>query len=83
MRDELDIDELLARAGEAPRMATRELKEYLEDVRTAVQWMDETEPDRKSRRYEAWCDCHEDLEDLAEDLADLLESRTGEETEDE
>ena len=83
MRDELDIDELLARAADAPCMAARELEEYLEDVRTAVQWMNETEPDRKSRRYEAWCDCHEDLEDLEEDLNDLLDSQTGEGTKDE
>ena len=73
MERELDIDELLAAGTKLKRMTEEEKLALLDDVREALAWLDDNEPRKRSgEAYEMWCDCHEDLEDLAEDLEDLL-----------
>ena len=73
METELDIDELLAAGAGARRLSKEERQALLTDVREALAWMDDNEPARRTgEAYETWCECHEDLEDLAEDLEDLL-----------
>lgn len=74
MDDVIDIDSLLDRAWLSRSMTREEQKAYLSDVREALAWLDENEPRKKtSEDYELWCDCHEDLEDLADELTELLE----------
>ena len=71
--EELDLDELLAAGADLRRLSQKEKKALLSDVREALDWLDDNEPARRTgEKYEIWCDCHEDLEDLAEDLEDLL-----------
>ena len=73
MDRELDIDELLATGTKLRRLSAEEKQALLDDVREALAWLDDNEPGKRSgEAYETWCDCHEDLEDLAEDLEDLL-----------
>ncbi len=73
MDEELDIDELLSAGADLRKMSAAERQSLLGEVREALAWLDDNEPKRKSGdAYETWCDCHEDLEDLAEDLEDLL-----------
>lgn len=73
MEDELDIDELLAKSRFIKSLTRPELEAYLEDVRDALSWLDENEPKKKKGEdFELWCDCHEDLEDLADELAERL-----------
>ena len=70
---ELDIDELLAAGAKLRRISSEQRRALLADVREALAWLDDNEPDGRAwEAYETWCDCHEDLEDLAEDLEDLL-----------
>ena len=72
MDRELDIDELLAAGADLQQMSLEDRRVLLEDVREALAWLDDNEPGRRSgEAYETWCDCHEDLEDLKEDLEDL------------
>ena len=73
MERELDIDELLAAGTDLQRLSAEEKRALLDDVREALAWLDDNGPGQRSgESYETWCDCHEDLEDLAEDLEDLL-----------
>ena len=73
MNDELDIDELLAAGTDLRKLSIPERQTLLNDVREALAWLDGNEPKRRSgEAYEIWCDCHEDLEDLEEDLEELL-----------
>ncbi|MBR6950379.1 MAG: hypothetical protein IKH56_01465 [Oscillospiraceae bacterium] len=73
MDDELDIDELLAAGADLRKLSADARQLLLSDVREALAWMDVNEPKKRSgEAYEMWCDCHEDLEDLAEDLEELL-----------
>ena len=73
MEEELDIDLLLDKARLIKSLTRQELEAYLADVRDALAWLDDNEPKKKkSDEFELWCDCHEDLEDLADELADRL-----------
>ena len=73
MGGELDIDELLEAGAGLRGMSAEEKQALLSDVREALAWLDDNEPrSRTGDTYETWCDCHEDLEDLAEDLEELL-----------
>lgn len=59
-------------------MNRAELKEYLQQVRERIAQLDEEEPaDMNSEAYETWGDAHEDLEDLADEIADRLEELDG------
>lgn len=59
-------------------MNRAELKEYLQQVREQIAQLDEEEPaDMNSEAYEIWGDAHEDLEDLADEIADRLEELDG------
>ena len=55
-------------------MDREELKEALERVRAMIEALDEEEPrDMNSEEYKEWGDRHEELEDLADEIMDLLE----------
>lgn len=74
MEEYIDIDALLDKAWAIKNLQRAELESYLADVKEALVWMDENEPrKKKSEEYELWCDCHEDLEDLADELTERLE----------
>lgn len=55
-----------------------ELLAQLEAVRTQIARLDEQEPaSMDSEAYDAWGDRHEELEDLADELLDLLDELGG------
>ena len=55
-------------------MSKAELTEYRETVREWIARLDEEEPeDMDSEAYEEWGDRHEELEDLADEIMELLE----------
>ena len=55
-------------------MDREELKEALKRVRAMIEALDEEEPrDMNSEEYKEWGDRHEELEDLADEIMDLLE----------
>ena len=46
-------------------------------MRERIADLDEREPaDMNSEEYEAWGDCHEELEDLADEIVERLEEMT-------
>lgn len=56
-------------------MGRQELLRCLETVRERIARLDEEEPeDMESEAYDAWGDRHEELEDLADEIADRLET---------
>ncbi len=56
-------------------MGRQELLRCLETVRERIARLDEEEPeDMESEAYDAWGDRHEELEDLADEIADRLEA---------
>ena len=56
-------------------MGRQELLRCLEAVRAQIARLDEEEPeDMESEAYDAWGDRHEELEDLADEIADRLEA---------
>ena len=56
-------------------MGHQELLRCLETVRERIARLDEEEPeDMESEAYDAWGDRHEELEDLADEIADRLEA---------
>ena len=56
-------------------MGRQELLRFLETVREQIARLDEEEPeDMESEAYDAWGDRHEELEDLADEIADRLET---------
>lgn len=56
-------------------MGRQELLRCLETVREQIARLDEEEPeDMESEAYDAWGDRHEELEDLADEIADRLEA---------
>ena len=58
------------------RMDRPALAAALEDVRARITQLDLQEPeDMESEEYELWGQRHEELEDLADDLLDLLEDQ--------
>jgi len=55
-------------------MGREELLAYRETVRARIAQLDQEEPeDMSSEAYEAWGDRHEELEDLADEIADRLD----------
>lgn len=55
-------------------MSREELKGCLDGVRADIDALDEREPeDMFSEEYESWADAHEQLEDLADEICDLLD----------
>ena len=63
---------------ELESMSREQLEEYLRQVRAQIAQLDEEEPaDMNSEAYETWGDAHEDLEDLADEIADRLEELEG------
>ena len=59
-----------------PESMSREaLLEYLRSVRDRIEALDDEEPaDMMSEAYEEWGQRHEELEDLADEIMELLES---------
>ena len=56
-------------------MEPEELRAYLEDVRCELETMDEEEPeDETSEEFVDWAERHEELEDLADEIVELLEA---------
>lgn len=56
-------------------MEPEELRAYLEDVRCELEAMDEEEPeDETSEEFVDWAERHEELEDLADEIVELLEA---------
>ena len=59
-------------------MEPEELRAYLADVREELEVMDEDEPeDETSEEFVDWAERHEELEDLADELRDLLDEMGG------
>lgn len=56
-------------------MELEELRAYLEDVRCELEAMDEEEPeDETGEEFVDWAERHEELEDLADEIVELLEA---------
>ena len=56
-------------------MEPEELRAYLEDVRCELETMDEEEPeDETGEEFVDWAERHEELEDLADEIAEQLEA---------
>lgn len=56
-------------------MSRQELQTCLEAIREQIAQLDEEEPeDMESDAYDAWGDRHEELEDMADEIADRLEA---------
>ena len=74
MADFLEFD-----GGFAPDIDTmdrEELQACLKEVRERIADLDEREPvDMNSEEYEAWGECHEELEDLADEIVERLEEK--------
>ena len=61
-------------APDTETMDREELKACLQAVRERIADLDEREPvDMNSEEYEAWGECHEELEDLADEIVERLE----------
>ena len=61
-------------APDTETMDREELKACLQEVRERIADLDEREPvDMNSEEYEAWGECHEELEDLADEIVERLE----------
>ena len=59
-------------------MDRAELLDCLNAVRAQIAQLDEQEPkDMNSEEYEVWGDRHEELEDLADEILDLLDEMGG------
>ena len=64
-------------APDIEAMDREELQACLQEVRERIADLDEREPaDMNSEEYEAWSDCHEELEDLADEIVERLEEMT-------
>ena len=61
-------------APDTETMDREELKACLQEVRERIADLDEREPvDMNSEEYEAWGECHEELENLADEIVERLE----------
>ena len=62
-------------APDPESMSREALLEYLRSVRERIEALDDEEPvDMMSEAYEEWGQRHEELEDLADEIMELLES---------
>jgi hypothetical protein len=58
-------------------MDPQALKDFLADIQAQIAALDQSEPaDMESEAFEDWAQRHEELEDLADDVMDRLESLT-------
>lgn len=77
MADVIDFSEF-AQEPDLNAMSREELLDYLETVRAQIRQLDEQEPkNMNSEAYENWGDRHEELEDLADEILDLLDELSG------
>ena len=77
MADIIDFDRF-AQEPDLDSMNREELLDYLKTVRAQISQLDEQEPkDMNSEEYETWGDRHEELEDLADEILDLLDEMGG------
>ena len=77
MADVIDFSEF-AQEPDLNAMSREELLDYLETVRAQIRQLDEQEPKTmNSEAYENWGDRHEELEDLADEILDLLDELSG------
>lgn len=59
---------------ELEELSREELEAYLKTLRDRIEALDREEPaDMNSEAYELWGDRHEELEDLADEVLDLLD----------
>lgn len=59
---------------ELEELSREELEAYLKTLRDQIEALDREEPaDMSSEAYELWGDRHEELEDLADEVLDLLD----------
>ena len=59
-------------------MSREELLDFLASIRLQIEELDQQEPeDMMSEEYEDWGGRHEELEDLADEIRDLLDERDG------
>ena len=66
--------EILHFEDDLAALSREELRSRLEAVRLRIAELDAQEPeDMGSEEYEAWGDRHEELEDMADELMELLE----------
>lgn len=62
-------------APDPENMSREALLEYLRSVRERIEALDDEEPvDMMSEAYEEWGQRHEELEDLADEIMERLES---------
>ena len=55
-------------------LTEKQLKQELSSIWERLALLDFEEPDSSSDQYEAWCEEHEDLEDMADEIQDRLDS---------
>lgn len=73
MADIIDFGEYAQESG-LDAMSREELLAYLKTVRARIERLDQQEPeDMSSEAYEDWGGRHEELEDLADEIQDLLD----------
>lgn len=73
MADVIDFSKY-AREPDPDAMSRDELLDYLNAVRAQIRQLDEQEPkDMDSEEYEIWGGRHEELEDLADEILDILD----------
>ena len=73
MADILNFSDF-AEGPELEKLSREELEAYLKALRDRIEALDWEEPaDMNSEAYELWGDRHEELEDLADEVLDLLE----------
>ncbi len=59
---------------ELEALSGEELRAYLKSLRDRIEALDREEPaDMNSEAYQLWGDRHEELEDLADEVLDLLD----------
>ena len=74
MKDIIDITESFEEYIAPEDMTRDELNEYIGLLRADIAALDLKEPkSMTSKRYEAWADEHEELEDLLDEALELLE----------
>lgn len=77
MADVIDFSQY-AREPDLNAMSRDGLLDCLRAVRAQIAQLDEQEPeDMDSEEYGAWGDRHEELEDLADEIQDLLDEMGG------
>lgn len=69
----IDFNEF-AQEPDPDAMSRDELLEYLKFIRAKIRQLDEREPkNMNSEEFDDWGDRHEELEDLADEIQDLLD----------